>query len=163
MSEETVKSIRKQSKKTWAALIVLLILILVNFGFVFARPDTTAQTIVGPVGPIGNQGQQGPKGDKGDTGFTGSPGKDGATGQTGPSGAQGQQGPQGPTGERGLGGLNGANGADGLPGKDGREIEVRGNNDTDTIEWRYVGDTNWRVLTRYCELNNSCQVPAATD
>jgi hypothetical protein len=170
MSEETAKSIKHESRKMWIAIVILMVLILANFGFVFAKPDSTAQTIVGPIGPVGQPGEQGPTGPAGKDGVSiiGPRGIDGKEGQPGPSGPQGPQGiagldglsivgPQGPPGANGTNGTNGAN------GKDGREIELRGNDEADTVEWRYVGDENWRTLTRYCDLTNSCVEPTVDD
>lgn len=171
---ESIQSIKRQTKRMWIAVGILLLLILANFGVALANPHSQVQTIVGPVGPIGPAGEQGERGERGPQGFPGesSVGARGEKGDRGDVGPQGPPGPVGATGAQGEPGLSGLNGQDGLNGAtgpqgeagvNGREVELRGNNDNDTIEWRYVGDQNWSVLARYCELDNTCVAPEVSD
>ena len=92
--------------------------IFLAFAFLFAIFALTAcegtEGIQGPAGPQGVQGPAGP---------------------TGP------QGPSGPTGPQGMTGPQGPMGPEGRPGADGREVEIRVNDDY--IQWRYVGESAW--------------------
>jgi len=86
----------------------------------------------------GDKGETGAKGDKGQTGDKGD------KGPTGDAGQKGETGDKGDKGEAGANGANGANGAEGAMGQTGREIEF---NVTDTeLQWRYVGETEWKTL-----------------
>lgn len=86
----------------------------------------------------GDKGETGDKGDKGQTGDKGD------KGETGDAGQKGETGDKGDKGEAGANGANGANGAEGAMGQTGREIEF---NVTDTeLQWRYVGETEWKTL-----------------
>lgn len=156
------------SKRLYVLVVLLMLITAGNFIYIVFNWDSGRefQSIVGPSGPRGDAGIPGLQGPRGDIGLQG---VQGPQGPQGAPGVQGASGPQGPAGRDGLDGLDGLAGADGLPGKDGaqgpagtdgREIELRGNNETDTIEWRYAGedDTSWRVLVRYCDLTNSCAV-----
>ena len=95
-------------------------------------------------------GERGMKGDKGDQGIDGRSGSKGDTGENGKPGDKGDVGPQGEPGIQGIQGLQGEQGAPGEPGQNGREIELRCNPNTLNNEWRYVGDSSWRVLSRGC-------------
>jgi hypothetical protein len=53
-------------------------------------------------------------------------------------------GPPGPKGDEGPQGAQGDPGPQGDPGEDGREIELRV--EDDWIQWRYEGDTTWTNL-----------------
>lgn len=193
MSESTSDAIRHQSRRMWTAVIVLLILILANFAFVFASPNSKVQTIVGPIGPVGEPGPQGPPPTKeqiaqairsycNDTSACEGKSPNVAdvlvavsqycsNGQCkGPAGERGSNAP--PVADAqvlsavvaycsdgrciGAKGDTGNTGGTGNPGEDGREIQLRGNNETDVIEWRFVGDEAWMTVTRYCDLTNSC-------
>ena len=83
----------------------------------------------GETGAAGNKGEQGDKGDKGETG------------DAGQKGETGDKGDKGETGDKGADGANGENGA---AGQAGRVVEF---NVTETeLQWRYVGDTEWKLL-----------------
>jgi hypothetical protein len=153
-------------------LAVLLILITgANFVYIVANWNSGRefQSIVGPAGPAGESGTpgipglQGPQGERGEQGEQGTPGARGPQGEAGPQGATGSAGQDGAPGSDGLDGLQGERGTEGpqgVAGVNGREVELRGNNDTAAIEWRYVGEADdaWRVLVRYCNLTNTCVV-----
>jgi hypothetical protein len=83
----------------------------------------------------GISGATGPQGATGQTGPAGSAGATGATGPVGPAGSTGATGSQGPAGEAGANGTNGI---------DGREVEF--STEGNKLRWRYVGETEWRVL-----------------
>ena len=92
----------------------------------------------------------------GKDGKDGAPGKDGADGKDGKDGAPGKDGADGKDGKDGIDGVDGKpgadgkDGADGQPGADGREVELR---TTEThIQWRYVGDTEWKDLIALSEI-----------
>lgn len=74
-------------------------------------------------------------------------GRDGRDGKDGEDGNDGAQGPKGDTGQQGT---------PGDPGASGREIEIRHNDEKDRTEWRYVGDPNWQLLMKDCEINDTC-------
>jgi Collagen triple helix repeat (20 copies) len=166
---------KRNLKWLYVGLVALLVLMLSNLFYTSLRLNNDSnknqyQTLVGPVGPAG----VGLKGDRGDSG---DPGPQGPIGLTGPMGLQGAQGPMGVQGPQGLQGLqggpgpqgppgvdgtngqdgqNGQDGAPGSPGANGREVELQGNDTAQEIQWRYVGEPDWRTLVRYCSLTNSC-------
>ncbi len=154
---ETAIEIRKHSRRMWVAIAVLFLLIFANFGIAIAHPNDTTQTSIGPIGPVGPVGSQGPQGPTGKTGEQGSPGQPGIQGPQGLAGLNGEPGKNGMDGSNGKDGLSGSNGAD------GRNIELRGNDTDKTIEWRIEGDTEWHVLTQYCQLTNSCVAADTAD
>lgn len=128
----------------------------------YVRDNKNIASIPGPMGYSGSPGQQGLQGQRGIQGLQGEPGLKGDKGEvglTGPQGlqgAQGMQGPQGVQGEKGEKGDTGETGPQGEPGQNGREIEVRHNDELDRTEWRYVGDEQWQVLVRDCEISDTC-------
>lgn len=83
----------------------------------------------------GKQGPKGEKGDKGDTGDQGIQGIPGEQGEKGNTGKPGETGPKGETGEKGD---------KGDKGTDGREVEFILNENG--LQWRYIGETEWRSL-----------------
>lgn len=79
-------------------------------------------------------------------------------GQTGPQGPAGPTGPTGPAGSNGTDGAQGpagSNGENGQPGTNGREVEFR-KGDTH-IQWRYVGDTEWKDLVALSDLGGNAE------
>ncbi len=112
--------------------------------------------ITGKDGKDGAPGKDGADGKDGKDGIDGAPGKDGADGKDGKDGIDGADGKDGADGAPGKDGVDGApgkdgaDGADGQPGADGREVELR---TTEThIQWRYVGDTEWKDLIALSEI-----------
>lgn len=83
----------------------------------------------------GKQGPKGEKGDKGDAGDQGIQGQPGEQGEKGNTGKPGETGPKGETGEKGD---------KGDKGTDGREVEFILNENG--LQWRYIGETEWRSL-----------------
>lgn len=84
--------------------------------------------------------------------------KDGNQGPVGPQGLPGIGivGPKGPQGDKGDS-IVGPRGDVGEPGTPGREIELRHNDEFNRTEWRYVGNLNWMVLFRDCEITDKCK------
>lgn len=142
-------------KKTVLIIIIILQLAILACvaDYIISQPkhpDSPSITVIrgtpGPMGPIGKTGLQGEKGDDG-------------IGIQGPAGLS-------PTDEQIARAVSDylannppAAGADGQPGQDGingRDIELRTNPVTLNIEWRYVGNDLWTVLTTHCELTNTC-------
>jgi S1-C subfamily serine protease len=70
----------------------------------------------------------------------------------------GSVGPQGPAGPQGLPGQQGPQGPAGLDGIDGKSIEIRYNNNNNSVEWRYLSDLNW---TKLFEISN-IPIPSVT-
>lgn len=99
----------------------------------------------GEQGPQGDPGLQGIQGEKGDKGDQGEPGEDGEDGEDGEQGRPGEQGPQGPQG------VQGEQGIQGNAGIDGREVEFQVNENG--ILWRYEGETEWKTLITFEDLN----------
>lgn len=81
------------------------------------RDGVPGRSIQGPVGPIGASGAQGLSGINGAS----------VQGVPGVRGKDGEIGPQGPSGQ------------------DGRDIERRCNTNVSRMEWRLVGDENWKI------------------
>lgn len=90
-------------------------------------------------------------------GQPGNNGKDGVNGIQGAQGVQGIAGNDGLQGNPGKDGTNGQQGAQGEPGNPGREVELRHDPKTGSLQWRYVGDDLWTVLAKDCELNSTCK------
>jgi len=65
-------------------------------------------------------------------------------------GSKGEKGEIGPQGIEGLQGEKGDKGDTGINGADGREIEVQ--KGTTHIQWRYIGETDWRNLVSLIDL-----------
>lgn len=173
MPEQDIQSLHNKIRFFTVATVIIFLLIIGNFTFAVFYPHQKTATIIGPIGPSGQSGQQGPTGLQGDTGDTGRTGAQGPQGVSGPAGtnglngtngidgAPGSQGLQGLQGIQGIPGLNGTNGTNGI---DGKQVELRGNNTTKAIEWRYIGDANWQILVKYCDLTNTCvPVISSTD
>ena len=130
------KSDKKRNLLFRAALFVIVLLLLRNFGFISA-PVTTTQSGSGSVTSensggsnngdrnqvlalmVGPSGPPGPAGVAGKDGFIGLNGYQGKDGIAGAPGAIGEQGPIGPAGEQGLQGLQGLQGAAGAAGAAG--------------------------------------------
>jgi hypothetical protein len=174
MSHETLRQIRW----LYAMGVIVVLVVVGNLVYTTANLSTgrSFQTIAGPTGPPGEPGLQGlqglpglaglpgdkgDKGDKGDRGEQGPIGPQGSQGERGPQGDQGLQGEPGVQGLTGLRGEQGLQGIQGTAGTNGKEVELRGNNEKDQIEWRYVGEADdaWRLLVRYCDLTNTCVEP----
>ncbi len=106
--------------------------------------DSEWQTLISLADITGKDGKDGAPGKDGADGKDGKDGIDGAPGKDGADGAPGKDGVDGAPGK------DGADGADGQPGADGREVELR---TTEThIQWRYVGDTEWKDLIALSEI-----------
>ncbi|MEI2419574.1 collagen-like protein, partial [Arthrospira platensis SPKY2] len=56
---------------------------------------------------------------------------------------EGPRGPEGPKGEPGTPGEQGPQGLPGTNGTDGKSIEMRNDQETHFIQWRYVGSEDW--------------------
>lgn len=109
--------------------------------------DSEWQTLVSLADITGKDGKDGAPGKDG---ADGKDGKDGIDGAPGKDGADGKDGKDGINGVDGKPGADGKDGADGQPGADGREVELR---TTEThIQWRYVGDTEWKDLIALSEI-----------
>ena len=109
--------------------------------------DSEWQTLVSLADITGKDGKDGAPGKDG---ADGKDGKDGIDGAPGKDGADGKDGKDGIDGVDGKPGADGKDGADGQPGADGREVELR---TTEThIQWRYVGDTEWKDLIALSEI-----------
>ena len=109
--------------------------------------DSEWQTLISLADITGKDGKDGAPGKDG---ADGKDGKDGIDGAPGKDGADGKDGKDGIDGADGKPGADGKDGADGQPGADGREVELR---TTEThIQWRYVGDTEWKNLIALSEI-----------
>jgi hypothetical protein len=121
-----------------AALFIVVLLLLRNFGFVIPQVSSQAngsfssalQQLVGNgnnqilalmVGPQGPPGAAGVAGKNGFIGLNGYQGKDGLPGAPGPVG---EQGPIGPAGPQGAQGAQGAQGTQGLQGLNGQNVSI---------------------------------------
>lgn len=186
MDNKEVRSINRKIAIVGIAFIVLFVLSITNVVYAVMNPYKEVHTIAGKVGPRGEQGPpgergkdgdkgddgiRGPQGERGDTGEQGIPGddgidgRDGDDGEDGEDGSQGEQGDVGPAGEQGPMGEQGPPGPQGErgpvgpvgpQGPSGQSIELRGNDGSQSIEWRYTDDENWQTLIPYCVLTGSC-------
>lgn len=147
------KRITRQMRALSIAVGVLILLIGANFYIALSKPNESTQTIVGPIGPHGEQGVKGEKGDNG-LSIVGPKGEQGPQGPAGLSVA-GPQGESGPRGLQGPQGEKGDTGEQGPTGTDGKQIELRCNDDTDYVQWHYAGDTAWHDLFPVNECSSS--------
>lgn len=146
--QQELKRTRRQNFIQTVIVVIVVLLAGLNFGLL--KSNLPVLNSIGPRGEQGVEGKQGIQGEQGPQGIQGIQGiagPQGPTGATGVTGATGAQGPQGVQGEQGP---------PGEPGQSAREVEFRHNASKDRIEWRYVGDLNWRLLVKDCELTDTC-------
>lgn len=119
----------------------------------------------GEKGEKGDIGEQGPQGEKGDPGVSG---RDieltkgdthiqwryvGETEWKDLVALESLKGADGKDGQNGKDGIDGNDGKDGKDGVNGRDIELI--NDSEFIQWRYIGDSDWKQLIAVADLKGS--------
>lgn len=147
----------KVPKLVWVILGILLLLNLVSIGVALRSPSgksyPSTQVVKGPVGDIGPVGPAGPQGQAGIS----------LQGSLGPQGVQGQPGISVTPDQIAsavadyLQANPPAQGPQGDQGQSGREVELRTDPNNGDLEWRYVGSLQWLLLTKSCQLTNTCQ------
>jgi len=165
MNKHEITKINRRLKYFVGALLLLFALSTLNVIIALSNPHKETQTIVGKVGPDGKDGKDGKDGEPGKDGkdgVHGEDGRDGADGKDGKDGSDGKDGERGEPGEPGEPGIQGPPGPIGPKGEPGQSIELRGNDDNQSIEWKRVNDSGWKILIPYCVLTSSCNMQTLT-